>query len=156
MHWQRLSGIQYPAWWGVRKWPPYNAVEKSPGTSFLKSNLTICFIFSRNLYNQKKNKVTSILKNMSQNTWCFKNALFSFPPIVLKYCLLTSKSLADLEILIKKKSPGSSHHGSVVMNPTSIHEDAGLISCLAWWVMDLVLLWLWCRSAATAPILHLA
>ena len=36
-----------------------------------------------------------------------------------------------------------------VMNPTSIHEDVGLIPGLP---KDLVLLWLWCRLAAAAPI----
>ena len=35
-------------------------------------------------------------------------------------------------------------------NPTSIHEDTGLIPGLTHWVKGLVLLW--CRQAATAPI----
>ena len=57
------------------------------------------------------------------------------------------------------------------MNPTGVHGDVGLIPGLAQWVGDLalwwataghrcgsglVLLWLWCRLAATAPVQPLA
>ena len=66
---------------------------------------------------------------------------------------------------------GSSHHGSAIVNLTSIHEDMSWISGLAQWVKDpvccelwcrsqmklrLSLLWLWHRPAAAAPIGHLA
>ena len=60
----------------------------------------------------------------------------------------------------------SSHCASTMINLTSTHEDVGLIPGLAQWVKDsgiavscgvghrrgsnLVLLWLWCRLAATA------
>ena len=62
----------------------------------------------------------------------------------------------------------SSHCGSAVMNPTSVHADSGLIPGLAQWVkdpglpvnysvgcrcgLDLALLWLWYRPAAAALI----
>ena len=39
-----------------------------------------------------------------------------------------------------------------VKNPTSIHEDTGLILGRIQRIKDLVLLWLWCRLQATAPI----
>ena len=57
-------------------------------------------------------------------------------PIVfpfLVFCL-------DCLFSILKKN-WSFHHGSVVMNWTSIHEDAGSMPGLTQWVNDLVLLW---------------
>ena len=39
-----------------------------------------------------------------------------------------------------------------ITNPTSSHEDVGLTPGLAQWIGDLVLLWLWHRPAAAAPI----
>ena len=44
----------------------------------------------------------------------------------------------------------------MVTNPTSINEDVDSIPGPAQWVKDLVLLWLWCRLAAAAPILPLS
>ena len=45
---------------------------------------------------------------------------------------------------------GRSHLGSVVNEPTGIHEEARLIPGLTQWVKDLVLPWR--RLAAIAPI----
>ena len=49
------------------------------------------------------------------------------------------------EKLLTKSNTWSSHDGSVEMNPTSIHEDMGLIPGLAHQVKDLALLWAGCR-----------
>ena len=38
--------------------------------------------------------------------------------------------------MIKNEHLGSSHCGSMVTNPTGIHEDAGSIPGLAQWVKD--------------------
>ena len=43
-----------------------------------------------------------------------------------------------------------------VKTPTSIQKYADLIPGLTQWVKDPALLWLWCRSAATAPVGPLA
>ena len=51
---------------------------------------------------------------------------------------------------------GSSHHGSVVMNPTSIHEEVGSIPGLAQWVKNPKVLWLWDRPVVAALIRPLA
>ena len=42
----------------------------------------------------------------------------------------------EVETAIKSKDPGSSHHGPVETNLTSIHEDVGLITGLPQWLKD--------------------
>ena len=42
------------------------------------------------------------------------------------------------------------------MNPTTIHNDVGLLPDLTQWVGDPALLWLWRKLVATAPIRPLA
>ena len=72
--------------------------------------------------------------------------------------------------MLLKASEGSSRHGTVETNPTSIHEDVGLIPGSVGWGsrvamscgvgcrlgLDSELLWLWYRPAAAALIRPLA
>ena len=56
-----------------------------------------------------------------------------------------------------QKSPhGELGCGTVEMNPTSLHEDVGLIPSLAQCLKDPVLPWLWYRLAAAALVRPLA
>ena len=48
-----------------------------------------------------------------------------------------SHFIYELKVLGLNKKNGSSHCGSMVTNPTSIHEEAGLIPGLAQWVKDI-------------------
>ena len=43
------------------------------------------------------------------------------------------------KLQLSKPNGRSSHHGSVVKNPTRIHEDVGSIPGLTQWVKDLAL-----------------
>ena len=52
-------------------------------------------------------------------------------------CNSETKELINLAII--KMPSGSFHHGSVVTNMTSIHEDTGSIPSLAQWAQDPVL-----------------
>ena len=60
------------------------------------------------------------------------------------------------ESLEEELASWSSCRGTAETNLTGNHEVVGSIPCLAQWVKDLVLLWLWHRLAAVAPIRPLA
>ena len=61
-----------------------------------------------------------------------------------------------ITLSLKKINLGIPMVAQQVKNPTSIHEDGGLIPGLAQWVRDLPLPWLWHKPAAAAPIQPLA
>ena len=63
---------------------------------------------------------------------------------------------SSLQGKIETQGFRSSHCGAPETNLTRNHKVVGLIPGLAQWVKDLVLLWLWSRPAAIAPIRPLA
>ena len=74
-----------------------------------------------------------------------------FHPWLRNFCMLpklakkTNKQTNKTVLIIKRSVLRSSRCGPVVMRPTRIHEDVGLIPGLDQWVKDPALLWLWCR-----------
>ena len=64
------------------------------------------------------------------------------------FCLYPNPRLSPEETA----TVGSSHCGREERNPTLSHEIVGSIPGLTQRVKDLVLLWLWCRPAATTLI----
>ena len=91
---------------------------------------------------------------------------------VLKNLIVTTWSNYSTILCSVKLKTGSSHCGSAVMSLTSVHEDTSSIPGQGQWIKGFsiavnfsvgprhglysVLLWLWCRLAAAAPIRPLA
>ena len=100
-----------------------------------------------------------------------KDLKMRYPWIIQVDIMWSQESLKVDEGDLRKRDRGCSHCGTAEMNPTSIHEDAGLIPDLTWWVGDLalqtdlighrhssdpMLLWLWCRPVAVVLMWPLA
>ena len=70
---------------------------------------------------------------------CFQPKLFFLSALALVTGRGGWVPYVTVEYLLQKCLKWSFCPGSVVTNLTSIHEDAGLIPGLAWWIKDLAL-----------------
>ena len=116
-------------------------------------------VYSSTIYNSQDMEATemSINRGMNKEEFIY---IYTHNIILISQkkneIMLFAATWIDLQIIIlretKKDKYQSSHCGSVLTNPTRIHEDEGTIPSLGQWVKDPALLWLWCRLAATALI----
>ena len=102
-----------------------------------------------------------VVRNFSKNEnrkCCFERACQIFSKNSFPYLGKCNTDILDkvLSLPFVLKGARSSVVAQEVKNPTSIHEDVGLIPGLIQRVKDLALPWLWCRHAVAAPIQPLA
>ena len=80
--------------------------------------------------------------------------MLDLSPEVKTWVIFIYSNYKDANLLKSHRSP---HHGSAVMNTTSLYEDEGLIPGLAQWIKDLALLWamVGCRHGSDHALLWL-
>ena len=71
--------------------------------------------------------------------WCRPAAVAPILPLAWELPHASGVGLKRKKKNYEEYQDGHSHRGSVVTNPTSIHEDAGSIPSLTQWVKDLAL-----------------